>query len=127
MPRAQIRVGNRASLLSFVAGPGAVSRIELHAVIAEGLKRSVIPQLVREAPRRTGTLKRSIRVVYNSREVYIRLAFYARWVKVSNGQTVLDRAFELINQRAFTDFVDSYIINLVFDRFIEQFESKEFL
>ena len=67
-------------------------------VAAQVLRRRVIPQLRSVAPRRTGSLIRSLKIVQRGSRVELRGNFYGRFVRTRDGQSLARLAMQLIEE-----------------------------
>lgn len=98
MPAVTVRGGARLRRFFFDferASEAAVAR-----ALAKVIRQSVIPALRTSVPRRTGRLRRSLRVVQREQHVEIRSVFYGRFIRLQpDGDTLAERALQLIEGR----------------------------
>ena len=73
--------------------PETVARIA-----AEVLRRRVLPKMRRVAPRRTGSLIRSFRILQQGSHVEMRGNFYGRFINTTDGRSLAVVAMELIEE-----------------------------
>ena len=94
-----IRGGGK--LRKFVSDFQGLSNERVAALMAGILRREMLPELRRRAPKRTGALQRSLRIVHSGSSVELRGVFYGRFVSIKGapGLTIARLALNILEEK----------------------------
>ena len=99
-----VTVRGGEKLRKFVADFRGLSNERVAALMAAILRREMLPELKRRAPKRTGALQRSLKIVQRGSGVELRGVFYGRFVSIkeSPGLTVARLALNILEEKRST-------------------------
>ena len=96
-----VTVRGGGKLRKFVSDFRGLSNERVAALIAGILRREMLPELRRRAPKRTGALQRSLRIARRGSSVELRGIFYGRFVSIkgSPGLTIARLALNILEEK----------------------------
>ena len=94
--RVTIRGGQR--LRRFIQRAEGLTGERLAQITARILRNYVLPRIRSRAPRRTGRLRRSLRIIQRGSRIELRGVFYTPMVRDSTGKSVEDIAMDIIEE-----------------------------
>lgn len=96
-----VTVRGGGKLRKFVSDFRGLSNEKVAAIIATILRREMLPELKRRAPKRTGALQRSLKIVRRGSSVELRGIFYGRFVALRDapGLTIARLALTILEEK----------------------------
>ena len=96
-----VTVRGGGKLRKFVSDFQGLSNEKVAGLIAGILRREMLPELKRRAPKRTGALEKSLKIVQRGASVELRGIFYGRFVSIkgSPGLTIARLALTILEEK----------------------------